>query len=149
MVTVPVESNRARDTGTGKILELMIIPALQGGGYKCQIQHHVGERFGGGKHFVDVVAESSIGQRFLVSLKWQQVSGTAEQKVPFEAICLAEAITNELGQYSKAYLVLGGEGWKLREFFTRGGLQKHLTYGDLVTIITLEGFVARANRGEL
>jgi hypothetical protein len=37
------------------------------------------------RHFVDVIAEKD-GKRFLVSLKWQQVSGTAEQKVPFEVI---------------------------------------------------------------
>jgi hypothetical protein len=145
----PISKTKSRDTGTGKILEAMIVPALQGGGYTCYFQHHVGERFGGGKHFVDAVAESKIGQKFLVSLKWQQVSGTAEQKVPFEAICLAETIINGLDEYSKAYLVLGGEGWKLRDFFIRGGLQKHLTHSGLVNICTLENFVARANRGEL
>lgn len=109
MATKSTSSKKSRDTGTGKILEAMIIPALQGGGYTCHIQHHVGDRFGGGKHFVDVVAENKIGQKFLVSLKWQQVSGTAEQKVPFEAICLAETVMNGLGKYAKAYLVLGGK----------------------------------------
>ncbi len=141
--------NKSRDTGTGKILEQMIIPALQGGGYSCHLQHHAGVRLGGGKHMVDVVAESPIGQKFLVSLKWQQVSGTAEQKVPFEAICLADAILIGLGEYSKAYLVLGGEGWKLRDFFVKGGLSKHLTHAELVNIVTLENFVAKANRSEL
>lgn len=140
---------KSRDTGTGKILELMIIPSLQGGGYKVQSQHPIGKRFGGGKHIIDVVAENKRGEKFLVSLKWQQVSGTAEQKVPFEAICLADAILQENSAYSKAYLVLGGEGWKLRDFFIEDGLKSHLTHGDLVTIITLEGFVAKANRGEL
>lgn len=139
----------SRDTGTGKILELMIIPSLQAGGYKVYTQHHIGERFGGGRHLIDVVAEGSRGEKFLVSLKWQQVSGTAEQKVPFEAICLAEAILQSGGSYSKAYLVLGGEGWKLRNFFIKDGLQKHLTHSHLVSIITLEGFVAKANRGDL
>lgn len=139
----------SRDTGTGRVLEAMILPALQGGGYKFHVQHHVGERFGGGKHKVDVVAEGPDRQKYLISLKWQQVSGTAEQKVPFEAICLAETILGADGEFSKAYLVLGGEGWKLRDFFIRGGLQKHLTHGDLVAIVTLEGFVAKANRGEL
>jgi len=43
----------------------------------------------------------------LISMKWQQVSGTAEQKVPFEVICLIEALKNNGGRYSKAYLVLG------------------------------------------
>jgi hypothetical protein len=140
---------KSRDTGTGKILELMIIPSLISGGYKVSVQQHVGQRFGGGRHFVDVVAEDQNGRKSLVSLKWQQVSGTAEQKVPFEAICLAEAILDGAGEYSKAYLVLGGEGWRLRDFFTKGGLDKHLTRSDLVSIVTLEGFVAKANRSDL
>lgn len=107
---------------------------------------NIGLRPGGGRHFVDRVAEKN-GRQILVSLKWQQVSGTAEQKVPFEVISLAEAILS--GEYNEAYLVLGGEGWTLRNFYTGGGLQKHLVYSDKVKIVTLEGFVAKANRGLL
>lgn len=103
-------------------------------------------RFGGGAHYVDVVAEKA-SERYLVSLKWQQVAGTAEQKVPFEVICLADAVLT--GPYAKAYLVLGGEGWKLRSFYTGGGLKDQLVHADKVEILTLEGFVARANQGRL
>jgi len=56
------------------------------------------------RHFVDVIAEKD-GKRFLVSLKWQQLSGTAEQKVPFEVISLADAVTKD--GFTKAYLVVG------------------------------------------
>ena len=76
-----------RNTKTGKVLEQMIIPSLENGGYKCLPQQTIGERFGGGKHRVDAIAQDKLGEHFLISLKWQQVSGTAEQKVPFEAIC--------------------------------------------------------------
>lgn len=124
----------------------MILPALKRGGYAYLTQQHIGDRFGGGRHFVDVVAEKN-GLKYLVSLKWQQVSGTAEQKVPFEVICLADAVRQ--GTYDKAYLVLGGEGWKLRNFFVGGGLKSYLVDADTVDILTLEGFVARANQGEL
>ena len=83
----------------------------------------------------------------LVSVKWQQVAGTAEQKVPFEAICLLDAV--ERGPYEKAYLVLGGEGWKLRQFYVGGGLNRFLALANRVEIMTLEGFVAKANQGRL
>ncbi len=139
----------ARDTGTGGVLEQMVLPALRKGGYDYQTQVHIGQRFGGGKHFVDVLAEDNQGLAFLISLKWQQVSGTAEQKVPFEAMCLAEAVLASDNKFAKAYLVLGGAGWKLRDFFVGGGLAKHLRYDNVVTIMTLEGFVARANREQL
>ena len=138
-----------RDTSTGWVLEQMILPSLDHGGYRYQTQLHIGSRFGGGKHVVDVLAEESQGHKIIISLKWQQVSGTAEQKVPFEAMCLAEAILTNKDTYQKAYLVLGGEGWKLRDFFIGGGLNRHLRYGELVSIITLENFIARANQGSL
>jgi PD-(D/E)XK nuclease superfamily domain len=135
-----------RDTRTGGVLEAMILPALKRGGYDYLVQQAIGERLGGGRHVVDAIAEKA-GQRYLVSLKWQQVSGTAEQKVPFEVICLAEAVRT--GDFAKAYLVLGGEGWKLRKFYTGGGLKTHLTSADQVDILTLESFIAKANKGEL
>jgi hypothetical protein len=135
-----------RSTTTGGVLEAMILPALKRGGYTYLTQQHIGDRFGGGKHFVDVIAEK-VGQRYLVSLKWQQVSGTAEQKVPFEVICLADSVRQ--GTFQKAYLVLGGEGWKLRNFYAGGGLRSHLVDADKVEILTLEAFVGRANQGRL
>jgi hypothetical protein len=135
-----------RDTTTGAVLEQMVLPALKRGGYTCSTQVNIGDRLGGGRHFVDVVAEMDR-RRCLVSMKWQQVSGTAEQKVPFEVISLAEAVLS--GEYTTAYLVLGGEGWKLRDFYVSRGLNKHLVYAEKVTIMTLEHFIARANSGSL
>lgn len=143
---VPTRMMTPRDTRTGGVLEAMILPALRRGGYECKEQVHIGPRIGGGRHIVDAVAKKD-GTKTLVSLKWQQVGGTAEQKVPFEVICLSEAI--RAGTYSKAYLVLGGEGWKLRSFYVGGGLKDHLKHADDVHITTLEGFVALANQGKL
>jgi hypothetical protein len=136
----------SRNTRTGFVLERMILPALEQGGYSCRVQVKLGRRFGLGSHVVDAIAEKA-GKQILISVKWQQVSGTAEQKVPFEVICLLDAIEN--GSYQKAYLVLGGEGWTFRNFYTSGGLHKYLSYRDRVEIVTLEAFVARANTGRL
>lgn len=124
----------------------MVLPALDQGGYTHRVQVNLGQRLGCGRHYVDAVAEKD-GRKFLVSVKWQQVSGTAEQKVPFEVICLAEALYS--GEYEKAYLVLGGEGWSLREFYTSGRLKKYLVNSDKVEVVTLESFVGRANQGRL
>src|SRR3990170_2553358 len=102
-----------RNTRTGGVLEQMVLPALHQGGYAYDIQVDIGKRLGVSRHVVDVVA-TKAERRVLISVKWQQVSGTAEQKVPFEVICLLEALEN--AQFGKAYLVLGGEGWTLRNF---------------------------------
>ena len=127
----------------------MILPALKRGKYTAESQFHLGTRLGGGKHIVDVVARNNANEAFLISLKWQQTSGTAEQKVPFEVICLIDALETNSPAYKSAYLVLGGSGWKLRDFYTKGGLDRFLHYKDLVKILTLEDFVAKANYGKL
>lgn len=108
-----------RNTNTGAVLEAMVVPALERGGYVCERQVIVGARCGGGVHKIDAIAVRD-GQRTLVSLKWQQTGGTAEQKVPFEVMCLADAVRAGFG--ARAYLVLGGDGWSLRNYYTSGAL---------------------------
>jgi len=128
----------ARDTRPGGVLEQMIVPALKRGGYTHQVRVKLGQRLGCGAHFVDVIPEKD-GKSFLISLKWQQVAGTAEQKIPFEVICLSEVL--EAGKHEKAYLVLGGEGSTLRRFYVDGGLKKYLRGSERVDIVTLESLV--------
>ena len=137
-----------RDTTTGAVMEQMVLPALERGGYEYFRQVDIGARLGGGKHIVYLVAYNAGGLGYLVSLKWQQTSGTAEQKVPYEAMCLIQAVLAEPERYEKAYLVLGGPSWTLREFYT-ANLREYLRHDELLSIITLEAFVALANRGML
>jgi hypothetical protein len=124
----------------------MVLPALARGGYAAQTQQLVGQRCGGGVHKVDAVATRG-SEAVLVSLKWQQTGGTAEQKVPFEVMCLADAV--RAGRGNRAYLVLGGDGWSLREYYTSGRLADHLVHAELVRVVTLEAFVRLANNGQL
>lgn len=124
----------------------MILPALERGGYSCEKQVLIGVRCGGGVHKIDAVA-SKDGERVLVSMKWQQTGGTAEQKVPFEVMCLADAVL--AGQAARAYLVLGGDGWSLRDYYTSGEMAQHLIHAGLVRVVTLEAFVRIANNGEV
>lgn len=139
----------SRNTNTGGVLENMILPSLQRGGYAVEKQVNVGLRLGGkGKHMVDAVAEKE-GRKFLVSSKWQQSSGTAEQKVPFEVMCLAEVMNDNPEVFARAYIILGGDGWKLRDFYTSGGMNKFFNGTNNVKIVTLERFIAMANKGEL
>jgi hypothetical protein len=133
-------------TRTGGVLERMVVPALEQGGYTFATQVNVGQRLGLGRHVVDAVVTKG-DEKILVSVKWQQIRGTAEQKVPFEMICLAEVL--DAGLYDRAYLVLGGEGWTLRNFYTSGGLRRFIPLAERIDVVTLEGFVGRANQGKL
>ena len=135
-------------TTTGTVLEQTVLPALEYGGYSVSKQAVIGTRPGGRRHTVDAVATSDDGKSHLVSLKWQQVSGTAEQKVPFEVICLIDRLRAD-DRYSSAYLVLGGPGWTLRDFYVSGELAQYIPDSDLVTVCTLEDFLALANQGAL
>lgn len=136
----------ARNTNTGAVLENMVLPALTRGGYACRQQAHVGVRPSGRPHKVDILASKS-GAEFLISMKWQQTSGTAEQKVPYEMICPAEAIKANL-KFRQAYIVLGGPGWTLREFYVKR-VKHHLVGVEAVRVLALEDFIALANSGKL
>ena len=135
-----------RNTNTGGVLEAMVLPALDRGGYGYTTQKQIGDRCGGGKHKVDVYAGKG-NEWILVSMKWQQTGGTAEQKVPFEVMCLADAVRR--GDANRAYLVLGGDGWTLREYYTSGALADHLRHASLVKVVTLEAFIRLANNGQI
>jgi hypothetical protein len=124
----------------------MVLPALARGGYQAATQVLTGARPGGGPHRVDALAQKN-GETIIISLKWQQSSGTAEQKVPFEVMCLADAVREGLA--TRAYVVLGGTGWSLRSYFTSGALKDHLVHAGLVRVLTLEEFIAVANTGKL
>jgi hypothetical protein len=57
-----------RDTRTGWVLEQMILPSLERGGYDFKVRVKIGQRLGCGAHFVDVIAEKSE-RKYLISLK--------------------------------------------------------------------------------
>ena len=135
-----------RNTNTGGVLEPMVLPALERGGYRCETQVNVGVRCGGGTHKADAIARWGSDE-ILISVKWQQTGGTAEQKVPFEVMCLADAV--RANRATRAYLVLGGDGWSLRNYYTSGALADHLIYANLVRVVPLEAFIRIANNGEL
>jgi len=50
----------------------------------------------------------------------------------------------EAGEFEKAYPVLGGEGWTLRDFYTSGRLRKYLVNSDKVEVFRKGRDVVRA-----
>lgn len=135
------------NTSSGLVIEKMLIPVLESAGYSYRKRYLAGDRPNGGKHYCDLVVEDE-GKQILISVKWQQVSGTAEQKIPYELICLKYLLENHSSRYSRAYLVLGGSGWTLKEFYLSGKLRDFLNY-DGVQIVDLDGFIARVNKRSL
>jgi hypothetical protein len=136
-----------RDTTTGAVLESMVFPALVRGKYKGKLQVFIGDTPTGKRHRVDILAENEQGEKILISMKWQQIGGTAEEKVPYEVIKLIHA--KKHGNYKSVYLVLGGNGWSMKEFYIKGGLDEYIRESQLVHIVDLDTFVALANSGKL
>jgi hypothetical protein len=140
-----------RGTRTGGVFEAVAVPALQKNGYSYRRQVNIGPRLGGGVHKVDLLVETPLGVLIPVSAKWQQVSGTAEEKVPYEVIKLIYSIEKGDQHFPYAYLVLGGNGWRpeLKKFYILGGLQSYIPKAQLVRIVDLYSFIARANNRDL
>jgi len=147
-----------RNTTTGRVLELQVLPALERGGYTYSEQEKIGMKVNGRKHVIDILITKlqDADERILVSLKWQQTGGTAEQKVPFEIINLMHAC-NEYG-FEKAYLILGGTdheaglsqtGWTLRKWYLERGLAEYINYEKSIKILLPDQFIALANSGKL
>jgi hypothetical protein len=124
----------------------MVLPALSKGGYKVLKQQIIGKRPGGRLHKVDLIAIDPDNRKIIISMKWQQVSGTAEQKVPFEIISLIDAV--KTGNYLKAYLVLGGvsvfdKWWSSSGINCSTGEENGLRSGSPFFV----GVVSRSGRG--
>lgn len=137
-------------TRTGRVLEEMVLPALQLAGYQYEKQSCIGRVMGGRPYKADLlVHDRGSGRRIVVSLKWQQVAGTAEQKIPFEVIALLQLL--ESSACDDAYLVLGGTGWtpQLREFYLSGGLCRFMPEAKRVKIVGLEEFIKLVNNRQL
>jgi hypothetical protein len=137
-------------TRTGRVLEEMVLPALQLAGYRYEKQSCIGRVMGDRPYRADLlVHDRGSGRRILISLKWQQVAGTAEQKIPFEVIALLQLL--ESRACDDAYLVLGGTGWtpQLREFYLSGGLCRFMPEAKRVKIVGLEEFIKLVNNRQL
>lgn len=137
-------------TKTGSTLEAGVEAVLLNNSYAVKKQVVAGTKPGGGRHRVDIVGMRPNGSQFLVSLKWQQTAGSAEEKIPFEVIKLLHAL-RENPAYDKAYIVIGGSGFTsaLVEFYLSDEFRSYVRESEKIEILTLNDLMARANRGAL
>lgn len=137
-------------TRTGSTLEVMVEAVLLKNSYAVIKQQIVGTKPGGGRHKVDLVGMRPNGSKFLVSLKWQQTAGSAEEKVPFEVIKLLHAL-RENSAFDKAYIVVGGDGFSpgLVQFYLSEEFRSYIRESEKIEILTLNDVITRANKGNL
>ena len=132
-------TNASRDTTTGKSYEDVIEELLiEHTDHKVESQVNIGSKRNGGKHYIDILLNGII----LLSLKFQRVQGTAEEKVPFEIMKLQHAVDDH--GYKSAVLVLAGpdKAWKWKDYYLSEEFQSNMKkiYPD-VRIISHEQFI--------
>ena len=102
-----------RTDKTGKDFEHFCEHLLCLAGLNVDEQVNIGLRPTGGAHNTDLVVDQST----IVSLKYQDVAGTAEEKIPFEFMKLQHAIDDH--GYKSATIVVAGpdKAWKWKEYY--------------------------------
>lgn len=105
---------------------------------------------GGGRHRLDTFATAPSGEKILISLKWQEVPGTTDEKVPFEVIKLLDLL-EQFPEFSRAYIILGGDGMRkrLETYYTDGSLSNWIAGSNRVKCLTLNQFIKACNRKTL
>ncbi len=140
-----------RGTRSGSTLEIAIEAALANNHYDIAKQQSIGTKPDGGRHRVDIVATRPNGTKFLMSLKWQQVGGSAEEKVPYEVIKLLHSLRENKDAYDRAYIVIGGGGWgeALLEFYLSEEFRSYIRESDRIEILKMNEALKRANQATL
>lgn len=127
----------ARDTSTGTKYENRIQFLLKENNVNFQRQVTIGVKRNEKRHRVDLIIDNT-----LISLKHQQVGGTAEEKVPFEFMKLQHAVDDY--DYDNAIIVLSGDsGWTWKDYYLSNDFKQSMKnlYPD-VMIISHEEFIS-------
>ncbi len=123
---------------TGKSFEYLCEHLLDVAGYDVNEQVSIGLRPTGGTHYTDLIVDDGI----ILSLKYQDVAGTAEEKIPYEQICLQHAV--EQYNYKKGIIVLAGPGWKHDDCYRDNCLSQWLNTPDVI-ILNFDEFLTEFN----
>ncbi len=152
-----------RNTRTGAIFERVIIPALQGQadyyeffarGQKTKKGSNpraIPDPFRPGKrHILDIlVIEKTSNIRIGIAVKWQQSSGTAEEKIALEFLRLAKFV--ERGELVRGYIVLGGTGWTLMDYFLSSEFAREFSSPGTshVSVLDINALITKINTRSL
>lgn len=143
---------------TGKATEQSIAQLLREAGYCFKAQDRGGKHPWGSTHIVDflirdrdttqVLYDPTQTPLAILSLKFQGVGGTADEKVPFELLALRHAL--DMGRAQRAYILIVGEGMraKLRAWYLAGGPAQFMNCTG-IKVIDYDRFTSLVNRGEL
>jgi len=120
---------------TGRPFEYYCEYLLESAGYNVYSQSTIGVRPTSGTHVVDleIIDDHPDKKGKLVSCKYQEVDGSAYEKIVYEMCCL-QAACDDYG-YSEAYILITGPGWKYADSFRNGAFDRYLNTPNVKVII--------------
>lgn len=132
---------------TGRPFEYYCQHLLESAGFNVIDQSTIGLRPTGGKHVVDLeIIDESKHRGPLISCKWQEVGGSAYEKIIFESVSLQKAC-DDYG-YTDAYILMSGPGWRHEESFRDGSFDRWVNAPN-VKVINFDEFVEIFNLTEV
>lgn len=136
-----------RKSASGKKLEKQVALCLEDSGWAVSSQYIAGYRLGKtSRHKVDLYAAKSR-KDILISCKYQDVPGTASDKLFYEYACLLKAVEECL--IDRAFMVLFGEHLKQANMFASQEVGKYLRLSPKVCVCDFEVFTKMVNRDTL
>ncbi len=96
---------------------------------------NIGSSPTGSRYMIDAIVHNGT-ERIAVVKKWQLKSGSAQMKMPWEAICLAFAVARS-PLVDRGLLILGGSGYTQARYFAER-LTTHLILDAPVEVHVLE-----------
>ena len=138
----------SRETQSGEGFEKRLAAWLWGEGYLVQRQVPVQTGADFGRKVFDILLHPRAREPVLVSCKWQDVGGTADQKVPYEIlVCIAARKATGW----RVFIVIGGDGWHIgdKALYTSDRIAKYMPSAGEVRVLTELQFKELAKDGLL
>lgn len=135
---------------SGKTFENVVRALLESNYWDVDPQYPCGYRIGTKRKYVVDFHASKDARDILVSCKYQDVSGSAPDKLPYEYMCLLHAVNT--CEIDKAYMVLEGEVLLRANMFKdphQYELERYMTLSSKIVVCSFQEFSRKANRGEL
>jgi len=141
---------KKKSSTSGKRFQNMVCNLLSDSGWAVLQEYVCGFRLAKkSKHRVDILA-SKDDKDIIISCKYQDVQGTAPDKLAYEYMCLLH--TAETCLYDRAYLITFGKILKKECIFKPENeytLSKYMRISNKVVVCDFEDFSEMVNRGKL
>ncbi len=109
--------------------------------------------FTGRKHLPDKLIQTQTEEIIVLSKKWQESRGTAEEKVIYEIFKLLDLLNNQEYKIKSCYIILGGMGWskQLKEYYLSHKWNNFLEndFKNKVKIVIFDEILTLINKGLL